>query len=430
MNTRKLKSHAGEDVGFEKKSKPAGSGTLSQIHHDTQLQFGGFKRQGDNMTDANQKRRPAFGDITNQSLIEKKCSLKKVEKNKIPVKAVVVNKTKDSKSKKASSKKENIECQIDEDVIQLSQGSVVSSSQESNSTTDQSEAEDQNLTFTVDCDETEISTPEGVDNIDRENLKDIAQVALYAPFIFRYYKERELQFMVPMYMDNQPSLTLNMRSILVDWLVEVQENFELNHETLYLAVKLVDTYLSKQIVIKEDLQLVGAVSLFLACKFDERCPPLIEDFLYICDDAYNRRDFILMEQSIFRTLDYDIGMPLSYRFLRRYSKCARASMETLTLARFILEMSLMEYEFIKYRESKMACACLHLAQRMKKNGEWTETLEFYTGYTSEDVLPLMKELNQMLAVPAKHLNTIQSKYSHHVFYEVAKTKPLSPEELS
>lgn len=76
--------------------------------------------------------------------------------------------------------------------------------------------------------------------------------------------------MVPMYMDNQPTLTTNMRSILVDWLVEVQENFELNHETLYLAVKLVDTYLSKQIVTKELLQLVGATSLFLSCKFDVR----------------------------------------------------------------------------------------------------------------------------------------------------------------
>lgn len=233
-----------------------------------------------------------------------------------------------------------------------------------------------------------------------------------------------------MYMDNQPSLTTNMRAILVDWLVEVQENFELNHETLYLAVKLVDTYLSKQIVTKEMLQLVGAASLFLACKFDERCPPLIEDFLYICDDAYNRREFILMEMSIFRTINYDIGMPLSYRFLRRYSKCGRSSMETLTLARYILEMSLMEYDFIKYRESKMACACLHLAQKMKKTGEWSNTLEFYTGYSQEDILPLMKELNLMLANPAKHLNTIRSKYSHHVFYEVAKTKALSPEEIS
>jgi cyclin B len=55
-------------------------------------------------------------------------------------------------------------------------------------------------------------------------------------------------------------------------------------------------------------------------------------------------------------------------------------METLTLARFILEMSLMEYEFIKYRESKMACACLHLAQRMKKSGEW---VKFYCRHQND-----------------------------------------------
>lgn len=59
-------------------------------------------------------------------------------------------------------------------------------------------------------------------------------------------------------------------------------------------------------------------------------------------------------------------------------------METLTLARFILEMSLMEYEFIKYRESKMACACLHLAQRMKKNGEWVKF--YYRHYPYEVII--------------------------------------------
>jgi cyclin B len=80
--------------------------------------------------------------------------------------------------------------------------------------------------------------------------------------------------MVPMYMESQRTLTTNMRSILVDWLVEVQENFELNHETLYLAVKLVDTFLSVQKIPKENLQLVGAASLFISCKFDVslQCP--------------------------------------------------------------------------------------------------------------------------------------------------------------
>lgn len=63
-------------------------------------------------------------------------------------------------------------------------------------------------------------------------------------------------------------MTKSMRSILVDWMVEVQESFELNHETLYLAVKLVDFYLMRQFVGKSKLQLIGATAVFIAAKFD------------------------------------------------------------------------------------------------------------------------------------------------------------------
>ena len=59
-----------------------------------------------------------------------------------------------------------------------------------------------------------------------------------------------------------------MRSLLVDWMVDVQENFELNHETLYLGVKITDLYLSHVVVAKENLQLVGAAALFLASKYE------------------------------------------------------------------------------------------------------------------------------------------------------------------
>ena len=64
-------------------------------------------------------------------------------------------------------------------------------------------------------------------------------------------------------------ITKDMRSILVDWMVEVQENFELNHETLYLSVKVVDAYLDKITEIRRDkLQLVGVTAMFVACKYD------------------------------------------------------------------------------------------------------------------------------------------------------------------
>ncbi len=70
------------------------------------------------------------------------------------------------------------------------------------------------------------------------------------------------------YLPRQPTLNKQMRMILVDWMVEIQENFELNHETLYQAVKITDLYLAKESVIKEKLQLVGSTALFISCKFD------------------------------------------------------------------------------------------------------------------------------------------------------------------
>ena len=69
-------------------------------------------------------------------------------------------------------------------------------------------------------------------------------------------------------MEQQTELTCDMRAVLVDWLVEVQESFELNHETLYSAVRLVDLYLSHNTVNKENLQLVGTTAMLISSKFE------------------------------------------------------------------------------------------------------------------------------------------------------------------
>ena len=69
-------------------------------------------------------------------------------------------------------------------------------------------------------------------------------------------------------MPRQPDITAAMRAILVDWLVEVQENLQLFHETLYIAVKLTDLYLSRREVKREYLQLVGATCMLIASKFE------------------------------------------------------------------------------------------------------------------------------------------------------------------
>lgn len=69
-------------------------------------------------------------------------------------------------------------------------------------------------------------------------------------------------------MEGRKEMTPAMRAILIDWLVEVQENFELYHETLYLAVRIVDLYLQEKETAKHNLQLIGATAMLLAAKIE------------------------------------------------------------------------------------------------------------------------------------------------------------------
>lgn len=274
---------------------------------------------------------------------------------------------------------------------------------------------------TVDTTSPRKLTPEGVDDYDLLNWNDVFQVSHYAQDIFTYQKDREAQFVIPDYMPRQPHISKWMRALLVDWMVEIQESFELNHETLYLGVKIVDIYLSRAEVAKDSLQLLGAAALFIASKYDERVPPTVDDFQYICDGAYQRRQIILMEMTVFKEIGYDLGIPLSYRFLRRYARVNRIDMQVLTLARYILEFTLMDYAIVGLRDSKLACAALFIAMRMNNMPGWNQTLEFYSGYSIEDFAEIAILLNNIMTrKPKESLNTIRQKYSHELFFESAK----------
>ncbi|XP_013401276.1 G2/mitotic-specific cyclin-B3 [Lingula anatina] len=411
-----------------------GQKTSKQVHFDKAATAGSKRTAEGSLAEQSvgPKKRTAFGDLTNAKEKKHNGLSKKPVLNKTTKGLMVKN------NKKATVLLGKQRTKITDDsgeTIDLTQDSQSSSQESSGSSSSDSEIEflnKKNVQLSQEIrPSTEEKVPDGVDDVDAENRLNTYEVPLYVRDIFEYYKQREEKFMVSGYLDKQSHLTTNMRAILVDWLVEVQENFELNHETLYLAVKLVDLYLTKVEVTRENLQLVGSTAMFIAAKFDERVPPALDDFLYICDDAYNREELVGMEMSILKTVDFDLGVPLSYSFLRRFAKCARAPMNILTLARYILETSLMDYQFIQYKDSEMAAACLLLALKMKKTGEWSKTMIYYTGYNIEHLMPIAVALNTMLTSPShKNLNTIKSKYSHSVFFEVALTPPVDMVELT
>eukprot|EP00111_Clytia_hemisphaerica_P024634 TCONS_00072616-protein len=271
--------------------------------------------------------------------------------------------------------------------------------------------------------------PDGVKPYDLD--EDPNSVSEYADSIFRNMKKRELKFAVQNYLIQEGSETTGaMRAILVDWLVEVQENFELYHETLYLAVKITDFYLQHNPTPKELLQLVGATALLLSCKIEERSPPPLDDFQFICDDAYTHKQFVDMELKVLTAIDFELNIPVPYRFLRRFARVTGMSMQILTLSRYLLELSLHESKFVAERPSKVAAACLCLSLKLKKEHSWNVNFSYHTGYEERELEKLVRDLNKMMTdAPKNKLQTVRTKYSHTIFYEVAKTEPLPASEL-
>ena len=87
-------------------------------------------------------------------------------------------------------------------------------------------------------------------------------------------------------MVEQNDINTSMRTILVDWLVEVSEEFRLSTETLHLATNYIDRFLSIMHVQRSKLQLVGTSCMLLACKLEEIHPPEVSMFVEITDRTY------------------------------------------------------------------------------------------------------------------------------------------------
>lgn len=392
-----------------------------------------MKRKGGGEIQEGMAKRAAFGDITNarQNGVETLGKNKETKEGPMKKLSGMIKghgkgsmSTRNKETKQNITKKANIVTAIKKDDAEASKLCSSSSSEEALMCvlSDSDTSTEEKVAYVIKEIPRSIP-PEGVQDFDLESLSDPQQHSEYALETFQYYKDREAAFRVPHYMEAQVEITDTMRAILVDWLVEVQESFELNHETLYTAVKMTDYYLSKKQVKKEDLQLVGATACLIACKVDERIPPMVDDFLYVCDDAYTRDQLMKMERKMLSVVGFDLGYPLTYRFLRRYGRVCRISMPVLTLARYILELSLMEYRLnIEISECEVAAAALILALKMKNIEGWAPTLKYYSGLDLKNVEATMQKLLEMMQRPAKDtLKTVRSKYSHKVFHEVATT---------
>ncbi|KDP32289.1 hypothetical protein JCGZ_13214 [Jatropha curcas] len=268
----------------------------------------------------------------------------------------------------------------------------------------------------------------GIVDID-SNLKDPQICGLYASDIYSNSRVKELDQRPSIdYMERlQHDITPSMRGILIDWLVEVSEEYRLVPDTLYLTVNLIDRFLSENYIEKQRLQLLGVTCMLIASKYEEICAPRVEEFCFITDNTYTRREVLKMESQVLNFLYFQISIPTTKTFLRRFIQAAQASykvpcIELEFLANYLAELTLIEYDFLKFLPSLVAASAVFLARWTLNQSDhpWNPTLEHYTNYSTKELKTTVLALEDLqLNTSGCFLTAIREKYRQQKFKCVA-----------
>ncbi|KAG0364644.1 hypothetical protein BGZ54_007292 [Gamsiella multidivaricata] len=190
----------------------------------------------------------------------------------------------------------------------------------------------------------------------------------YKEEIFQYMKQMEKETMaVPEHMDLQPELTWDLRPLLVDFLIEIHNHFNLQPETLYLAMNMMDRYLSKRVVYKKHYQLVGMTSLWISSKYEDSKDklPSVSQLCKLCSNTYDEAAFITMERHILKTLDYGLGHPTAEAFLKKDLEMPGEDDQVLRhVAQFLMELTMFQRCFLSFGSSTIAASALFLARNI------------------------------------------------------------------
>lgn len=258
-------------------------------------------------------------------------------------------------------------------------------------------------------------------DLDEEDFDDPLMASEYVNEIFPYLHELEQRTLPDRtYLFTQTQLKPKMRSILVDWLVEMHQRFRLLPETLFLAINIMDRFMSVEAVQIDKLQLLATGLLFIAAKYEEVFSPSVKNYAYYTDGSYTEDEILQAEKYILTVLDFDLSYPNPMNFLRRISKADDYDVQLRTLGKFLLEITIVDHRFIGMLPSLCSAAAMYIARLvLDKNPVWNGNLIHYSGgYRVDDMRECVELIVQYLVAPVEH-DEFFKKYATRKFMKAS-----------
>ena len=165
------------------------------------------------------------------------------------------------------------------------------------------------------------------------------------------------------YMTLQKSINDKMRAILVDWLIDVHFRFDMKKKTLFNCIYIIDAFLSKNLIDRKYLQLLGMAALLISCKETEIMYPSLNSFLALSDFSYSLQELTNMERFVMKILDFDILAPTAEEFYAINAEYFKFGEKQRFFGEYFLDASLIDYNLLKYNQSTIAVACGYIVMK-------------------------------------------------------------------
>ncbi|GLE05577.1 hypothetical protein PINS_up014609 [Pythium insidiosum] len=227
------------------------------------------------------------------------------------------------------------------------------------------------------------------------------------------------------YLSRQKTLRPAHRSMLVDWLIEVVDVFEMCLRTAFLAVNYTDRFLDIVMVKKTRFQLLGATCLHVASKCEDVSYIGVEDLAMCADNVYTSAEVLKMEEKLLNTLNFTLSVPTALDFLNIYERMIPPiQKKTSMLAHYLLELALQEYQFLRFLPSVVAACCMSMALYTVEGFPMSQELADACQYKWTDLKDCMAELQTVYSnSPSNNLAVIKKRYSKAERCQVASILP-------
>ena len=229
------------------------------------------------------------------------------------------------------------------------------------------------------------------------------------------------------YMKNQNEINEQMRSILIDWIIDVHFKFNFTDETLFMTINIIDRYLTLEKITRNKLQLLGITSLMIACKHEEIDLPKANDFIYITDNAYNRKEVFIMENEILKKLNFSLCHPSPIKFYELITYSFKFNKKKFFMGKYLMESFLVDLKNIKYKPSIIACACVYIVMKFFKMNNYQESYNkkwFMLNENEPSITYIVKECAKDICLFVDNIQktnflSCQKKYSKNEFEKVS-----------